>query len=235
MFSRMVSSLSVFFVSIVWMLGTTSLHAANVSFEPDDYLLGADLRNAVPGVILSVEGEPGTIVISDFFEETNPAWPTVPFNFATTGILVFGQDPSVGPLGGQPVWDQDNHGMLRADFAHPTNFVQIDVAFGDDDIGILQAFSYSGILLDEVIGSGDGRAADPSDRFFQPSILRAQNDIAYILAGGKDAEALFLDNLQFNRVVPLPAAFPLFLTALGAMGLIGWRRRRAAVAVNSAG
>jgi len=119
--------------------------------------------------------------------------------------------------------------MLRADFAQPTNFVQIDIAFGDDDIGILQAFSYSGILLGEVVGSGDGRAADRSNRFFQPSISRTQRDIAYIIAGGKDAEASFLDNLQFDRApvsaVPLPAALPLLLSALaGLWGFSRWRR-----------
>jgi hypothetical protein len=31
-------------------------------------------------------------------------------------------------------------------------------------------------------------------------------------------------------VTPLPAAFPLFATGLGALGLFGWRRRRKAVA-----
>jgi hypothetical protein len=32
----------------------------------------------------------------------------------------------------------------------------------------------------------------------------------------------------FVFATPLPAALPLFLTALGALGLVGWRRRRAA-------
>jgi hypothetical protein len=29
--------------------------------------------------------------------------------------------------------------------------------------------------------------------------------------------------------IPLPAALPLFATGLGAMGLLGWRRKRKAV------
>jgi hypothetical protein len=31
---------------------------------------------------------------------------------------------------------------------------------------------------------------------------------------------------QFTEVTPLPAALPLFVSGLGAMGLVGWRRRR---------
>ena len=187
-------------ITSVFLLRASGLHAATVIVEPDDFPLYTELTNAVPGVTLTVDGEPGTIVRSDFFVETRPGWPANPNNFATTGILVFGQDPNACPTClGAPVWDQVNHGMLRADFAQPTSFVQIDIAFGDDDIGILQAFSYSGILLAEVEGSGDGRAADPSDRYFRPIISRTQRDIAYIIAGGKNAEGLFLDNLQFDR------------------------------------
>ena len=39
--------------------------------------------------------------------------------------------------------------------------------------------------------------------------------------------------LQFGPsvVVPLPGALPLFATGLGAMGLLGWRRKRKAQAV----
>jgi hypothetical protein len=31
-----------------------------------------------------------------------------------------------------------------------------------------------------------------------------------------------------NEVTPLPAALPLFATGLGALGLLGWRRKRKA-------
>jgi hypothetical protein len=44
-----------------------------------------------------------------------------------------------------------------------------------------------------------------------------------------------IDNVtvQFRSDVetPLPAALPLFATGLGAMGLLGWRRKRKAQAV----
>jgi hypothetical protein len=44
-----------------------------------------------------------------------------------------------------------------------------------------------------------------------------------ILGGGSDLV-----------VTPLPAAFPLFATGLGAFGLLGWRRKRKAVAIAAA-
>lgn len=40
-----------------------------------------------------------------------------------------------------------------------------------------------------------------------------------------------LDNFQFFQATPIPAALPLFATGLGALGLLGWRRRRKAAAV----
>jgi hypothetical protein len=41
-----------------------------------------------------------------------------------------------------------------------------------------------------------------------------------------DAKYIGLDNVNVSAVTPLPAALPLFATGLGAMGLLGWRRKR---------
>ena len=45
-----------------------------------------------------------------------------------------------------------------------------------------------------------------------------------------------LDNLQFNTVLPtpVPAALPLFASGLGALGLLGWRRKRKNTAASAA-
>jgi len=45
-----------------------------------------------------------------------------------------------------------------------------------------------------------------------------------------DPGFLFLDDVAANQT-PLPAALPLFATGLGALGLLGWRRKRKARAV----
>lgn len=51
---------------------------------------------------------------------------------------------------------------------------------------------------------------------------------------GLDGDNMAFENLAFDvftpAVVPLPAALPLFAGGLGLMGLLGWRRKRAAAA-----
>jgi hypothetical protein len=49
-----------------------------------------------------------------------------------------------------------------------------------------------------------------------------------------DAKYIGLDNVNVSAVTPLPAALPLFATGLGAMGLLGWRRKRKNAAVIAA-
>jgi PEP-CTERM motif len=45
------------------------------------------------------------------------------------------------------------------------------------------------------------------------------------------AETYTLDNLVFSAgATPLPGALPLFASGLGALGLLGWRRKRKAAA-----
>jgi hypothetical protein len=41
----------------------------------------------------------------------------------------------------------------------------------------------------------------------------------------------FGGNIEFANATPLPAALPLFATGVGALGLLGWRRKRKAAAV----
>jgi len=43
--------------------------------------------------------------------------------------------------------------------------------------------------------------------------------------------SIAVTNLVFTAETPLPAALPLFATGLGALGLLGWRRKRKAAAL----
>lgn len=172
-----------------------------VAAEPDYFADGSDLTVQLPGARASVPGEPDTSVIAadGIIEDPGPGAPDGPHNFATTGTLVFGQDPANAPAGGwgqgMPLWNAEEFGLLRVDFDEPTNFVSIDFAFDDDDIASLKAFDAAGNLLDAVEGSGDGRGPSPT---FTGSIARETADISYVTAGGLTREALYLDNLHYN-------------------------------------
>jgi hypothetical protein len=41
----------------------------------------------------------------------------------------------------------------------------------------------------------------------------------------------YVSGLEYTAATPVPAALPLFATGLGALGLLGWRRKRKAQAV----
>jgi hypothetical protein len=52
-------------------------------------------------------------------------------------------------------------------------------------------------------------------------------ELGYLLLGQSGPTSAAFDNLNFAvTATPLPATLPLFATGLGAMGLLGWRRRR---------
>lgn len=192
---------------------TVDAASVMVSVEPDHFREGKRLKNAFKGVRLSVEGKRRSVVkaVSGFSAFNGR-------NLATTGSLVFGQSPvpsSTVPQG----WDE-NLGLLRADFRRPVKAVGIDIIYDDNDEGWLRAFDASGTLLETVRGSGDGRGPNA---VLLASIDRPLPDISYILAGGVGKEAVFLDNM--TSFVPVPAALPLFASALMGLGFLGWHRR----------
>ena len=184
----------------VFTLAQGEARADMVFVEPDAVADGADLTFAYPGVVLTVDGEPNRVVRAAVgFSAFNNR------NLATTGVLVFNQDPPAP--GGLPevvpltfAFDPDID-PLRADFLVPTNFVRIDMACDDDDFGEIRAFDVSDNLLaasNRV--TCDGRTANANGTAV---VSRSTADIAYITAGGVEDEGLLLDNLQFNLFTPI--------------------------------
>ena len=210
------ASVYLFILSSIFISNTSN--AAIIHIEPDSFIDGTNIEAAYAGVTLSVEGRPDAAVFTvDGYDVFNNR------NIATSGSLVFGNTPVPSSVPSGKVWDETTFGLFRADFDYSTNYVQIDLIYDDDDIGGLWAYDSVGNLIESVTASGDGRGSVP---FTTVSISRQTNDIAYILAGGVNAEALFLDNMQYNAVsaVPVPAAVWLF--GSGLIGLIGLARRK---------
>ena len=76
-----------------------------------------------------------------------------------------------------------------------------------------QSIGYSGQLFDRVFFAYVG----PNLQLFTGVV------------GGNEGLTEVVDNINFTvSPVPLPAALPLFLAALSALGFCGWRRRRMA-------
>jgi hypothetical protein len=106
-------------------------------------------------------------------------------NLATTGVLVQARSPAPG---GPPevvpltfAFDP-NIDSLRADFLVPTNFVRIDMACGDDDLGEMRAFDASdNLLATSNRVTCDRRRANANGTAV---ISRSMADIAYITAAG---------------------------------------------------
>ena len=187
-----------------------------INVEPDDFLAGTVIDNSFPGVTLSVEGSSADVQ-------------ALTSSITSTGTLVFGS-VDLHPVDDR-FWDEGT-GFLRADFDSLATSVSIDMIFDDDDFGVLKAFNSSGTLLEVVELFGDSRMGPD---FATATILRAEGDIAYIFAGSPTftlagiatGDSLLLDNLRVN-VVPVPAALPLFVSGLLALGLVSRRRRRQA-------
>jgi hypothetical protein len=76
----------------------------------------------------------------------------------------------------------------------------------------------------DATGTITGGGFDPTPVFYSA---------AYTQNGGPGAQinASFNDSTTPPSTTPLPAALPLFATGIGAMGLIGWRRKRKSQAV----
>ena len=133
-------------------VGAVLIPADASNVEPDDFAAGTNIQNVWSGVTLSVEGRADAEVFSIDSYDVN-----LGRYMATTGTLVFGNTPvlsSALPTG--QIWDEATYGLLRVDFDVKTDFVSIDLIYGDDGTGRLSAYDSDGNLLDSITKQGDG-------------------------------------------------------------------------------
>jgi hypothetical protein len=153
------------------------VRADMVFVEPDALADGADLTFAYPGVVLTVDGEPDRVVRAAVgFSEFNSR------NLASTGVLVFNQDPPApgGLPEVVPLAFAFDPGIdpLRADFLVPTDFLRIDMACDDDDLGEMRAFDAAdNLLATSNRVTCDGRTANARGTAV---ISRSTADVSYM-------------------------------------------------------
>jgi hypothetical protein len=99
--------------------------------------------------------------------------------------------------------------------------------FETDALG--KIFSWTFLIRTEEVGQSVFEIISTTDRDVFGFFDRGQ----FALAGGTDEGVSFLRPGQWSVTtdsltppVPLPATLPLFATGLGALGLLGWRRKR---------
>jgi uncharacterized protein (TIGR03118 family) len=105
--------------------------------------------------------------------------------------------------------------LLVGNFSYKNSFISVfDPVTGafEGMIPINTDGNSPGGLWALVFGSGQGMNGDSNTLFFTDGI-------------NMEADGLFG---AINPATPLPAALPLFATGLGALGLLGWRRKRKA-------
>jgi len=185
-----------------------SAHAATISADADSFTAGTDISNAFAGLTLSFDGST--------FDGTNDG---IIYSVtesgglsASTGTRVFGTSDANLPN----LFDGISTAVFRVDFNEVATSVSLD-ALGDNgsDFAQLNAYTAGGVLVDTY---STGQLM--SGNFETMTIGGA--DIAYVIASGVGGDAVGFDNLT-AQVVPIPAAFWLFTSALG---FLGWHSHR---------
>ena len=102
---------------------------------------------------------------------------------------------------------------------------------GDVFTAQIQAFHHNQLLGTFTETGFSGAAGNNSDIFLgvedtKDDITRVVYEILSNSSGVTQPVAINQMSVVVDPVVPIPAALPLFATGLGALGLLGWRRKR---------
>lgn len=123
----------------------------------------------------------------------------------TTTFDLTGYDPSTVVISG--AWGTDNQGL--------------EIDLNGNNTGIPG-------LLGVIVANFDHLTTFSISTGFVSGI----NTLAFVIEDNGGSNAAFRAELSATAslATPLPAALPLFASGLGALGLLGWRRRRKAIA-----
>lgn len=122
--------------------------------------------------------------------------------------------------------DYDEH--IQAMFSTTYTAVGLTAYFNGLGPGTLTVFGIGGSVIGllDFPSTGDDPATGLADRGYLGFTSTAPiTGFQWDTTDGGILNTGF-SNLSVGEATPLPAAFPLFATGLGAMGLFGWRRKR---------
>jgi hypothetical protein len=146
----------------------------------------------------------------------------VPATGQYSGTTVIAPMEQVGPAIG-PVTNTSNFSLMfgdpttamRVDFVSFLSFVSIDFVPNDTDTGVLQAYSFDGLLLSEVVGR--------SNSSYTLTLNAASTPFAHILASYGDSGGIGRVGYDV-AAIPEPNINAMMLAGLGL--IIGVARRR---------
>jgi hypothetical protein len=206
------------FLSAAALAAVLTGPAGAATLDPDSFADGTDISTAVAGVTLST-------VFAGSGDPANPA------NITGTGA-VFAVNSSATSTGTRgfahsnrsTAWGNGIFEYLRIDFASVMSSVSLDFINNDssDSNAQLLGFDSGGNLISDILFAGPLTGSQTLTVTGAISTVFAYWDERNRRDNGG------LDNLQYTAAVPVPAALPLMLLGLGAMGAVARRRKTAA-------
>lgn len=203
-------------------LSASGAQAATVTEYLDD-LGGWQTQVAADGFAL-----PG--ILEDFFDATLVSGFDITFGSSLPGSISGGEydDRADSAAGQNPLLTFSGLGIMAfgADFNlgpnSPGTGLNVFITFVDDSTMELSDAILSAASNDGFVG------------FFGIVSDMAIRSILFLEADAQQFSSLYetfsMDNIRFVAAVPIPAALPLFLSALAALGFVGRRRKRLAAA-----
>jgi hypothetical protein len=169
-----------------------------------------------------------------YFDTTSNTSDTTGLTFTPALVGAYGTFTSVPP--GAPAGADvinippgDEYGFFKVNFTLPNGATNVSIsgAANVDDQGYIF-----------INGNQIGYTTETANATFNSNIalnfVVGVNEflVSDINSGGGPSGAAFFATVTYDvSQTPLPAALPLFATGLGALGLLGWRRKRKAAAI----
>jgi hypothetical protein len=202
--------------------GVAGLKSAYAATYDWNFAPGAD------GVLSSSDtissGSPPLSAVATGFTDSSFTTPTPLFGKADGG-----DEHGIG-INSDPSGDHEIWGTTIIQVTLPTGLSNIQAKLGSTTDG--ETYTVWGSSTSATSGYTQLIANGTSDdTFINLSSLCPTCNFFYFGIGSNDPSGnVVLEEITAVSAVPLPAALPLFATGLGALGLLGWRRKKRTIA-----